>query len=100
MKTQAQVVTDLQQSPDEERRGRVIRYSIAMTIRVICIVLAMFVQGWMMWVCFAGAILLPYFAVVIANAKGVGAPQLKATRVVATQLQISADQFRVSDEPK
>ena len=100
MKAQAQVVTDLEQSPDEERRSRIIRYSIAMSVRMICIVLAMFLQGWMMWVCFAGAILLPYFAVVIANAQGVGAPAQKATRVVAAPLQISADDFRVTKETK
>ena len=39
-------------------------------IRVVCIVLAMFVEGWLMWLAFAGAIFLPYFAVVLANAQG------------------------------
>ncbi len=98
MKSTAQVVTDLQQSPDEERRGRIIRYSVAMGVRMVCIVLALVLQGWMMWVCFAGAILLPYFAVVVANSKGPGSPTQKATRVVAAPLQISADDFRVTDE--
>lgn len=41
-----------------------------MGIRVVCIVLAMFVEGWLMWLAFAGAIFLPYFAVVLANAQG------------------------------
>jgi hypothetical protein len=30
----------------------------------------MFVDGWLMWLAFAGAIFLPYFAVVLANAQG------------------------------
>ena len=30
----------------------------------------MFVEGWLMWLAFAGAIFLPYFAVVLANAQG------------------------------
>ena len=46
-----------------------LKYTVAMTIRVVCIVLAIFVEGWLMWLCFAGAIFLPYFAVVIANAQ-------------------------------
>lgn len=44
-----------------------IKYSIAMGIRMVCIVLMLFVQGWWLLVCAAGAILLPYFAVVVAN---------------------------------
>jgi hypothetical protein len=47
-----------------------LKYTLAMTIRVVCIVAAMFVEGWLMWLAFAGAIFLPYFAVVLANAQG------------------------------
>jgi hypothetical protein len=47
-----------------------LKYTLAMTIRVVCIVVAMFVEGWLMWLAFAGAIFLPYFAVVLANAQG------------------------------
>jgi hypothetical protein len=44
-----------------------IKYSVTMGIRVVCIVLMLFVQGWWLLVCAIGAITLPYFAVVIAN---------------------------------
>lgn len=44
-----------------------IKYSIAMGVRVLCIVAMLFVHGWWLVVCAAGAILLPYFAVVVAN---------------------------------
>jgi hypothetical protein len=46
-----------------------LKYTLAMTIRVVCIVVAIFVEGWLMWLAFAGAIFLPYFAVVLANAQ-------------------------------
>jgi hypothetical protein len=64
-----------------------IKYTAAMSIRVVCIILAVMVQGWLMWVFFAGAVFLPYFAVVIANAAGSNqsnglARAIKPTRVL------------------
>lgn len=66
----AQSITTVSESPDDERKSRMLKYTLAMTIRVVCIVLAMFAEGWLMWLAFAGAIFLPYFAVVLANAQG------------------------------
>ncbi|TFB97332.1 DUF3099 domain-containing protein [Cryobacterium sp. HLT2-28] len=65
-----QSITSLPPSPEAERRARMIKYSVAMGIRMICIVLMLFVHGWWLLVCAAGAILLPYFAVVVANVHG------------------------------
>jgi predicted tellurium resistance membrane protein TerC len=65
-----QSVTSLSVSPEQERKRRMIRYSIAMTIRTICIILGVFSTGVLMWIFFALAIFLPYFAVVMANAQG------------------------------
>jgi hypothetical protein len=65
-----QSITTVSESPDDERKSRMLKYTLAMTIRVVCIVVAMFVDGWLMWLAFAGAIFLPYFAVVLANAQG------------------------------
>jgi hypothetical protein len=48
----------------------VIRYSIAMTIRLICLILAVVLPDWWKVIPIIGAILLPYFAVVIANNAG------------------------------
>ena len=67
MKKAQQSVTSLPASPDHERHVRMIKYSVAMGIRMVCIVLLLFVQGWWLILCAAGAIFLPYFAVVIAN---------------------------------
>lgn len=47
-----------------------LHYTVAMSIRVVCLILGVLVQGPLMWVFFAGAIFLPYFAVVLANAQG------------------------------
>ena len=65
-----QSITTLPLSPEEERRRRMIRYSITMGIRMVCIVMMLFVQGWWLLVCALGAILLPYFAVIAANVHG------------------------------
>ena len=62
-----QSITSLPLSPEAERHSRMVKYSIAMGIRVVCIVLMLFVQGWWLLVCAVGAIVLPYIAVVIAN---------------------------------
>jgi Protein of unknown function (DUF3099) len=62
-----QSITSLPLSPEAERRHRMIKYSITMGIRVVCIVMMLFVQGWWLLVFAIGAITLPYFAVVIAN---------------------------------
>lgn len=44
-----------------------IRYSVTMGIRIVCVFLCVFVRGWWLVVCAAGAIFLPYIAVVLAN---------------------------------
>jgi predicted tellurium resistance membrane protein TerC len=62
-----QSVTSLPASPTDERRVRMIKYSVAMGIRMLCIIAMLFVQGWWLILCVAGAILLPYFAVIVAN---------------------------------
>ncbi|MBK7272538.1 MAG: DUF3099 domain-containing protein [Actinomycetales bacterium] len=53
---------------DTDMRMR--RYLITMAIRVLCFVLAVVFEGWLRWVFVAGAAVLPYIAVVLANAVG------------------------------
>lgn len=62
-----QSITSLPVSPEAERHSRMIKYSVAMGIRVVCIVLMLFVHGWGLVLCAIGAIALPYFAVIVAN---------------------------------
>jgi len=63
-------ITALPLAPDVERHRRAVKYTIAMSIRVLCLVSLLFVHGWWLLIPAAGAILLPYFAVVIANVSG------------------------------
>ena len=94
-----QTVTSIDVSPEDERRSRMVRYLVAMSIRVVCIIAGVYVEGWLMWVCFAGAVFLPYFAVIIANATG-GSSGSKAQTVVAPKLQIEAKDFKIIDVEK
>ena len=72
MREKPVVVTELPPSPDQERHSRMLRYGIAMGIRVLCIVACLFTPGWWLIIPALGAVLLPWFAVVIANAVGTG----------------------------
>jgi hypothetical protein len=47
-----------------------IKYSVAMGIRVLCLLSILFVHGWWMIIPALGAVFLPYFAVIVANAGG------------------------------
>ena len=60
-------VTSLQNSPELERRSRMIKYTVAMGIRLACIGACFLVSGWWLLIPALGAIILPYFAVVVAN---------------------------------
>jgi len=60
-------VTSLQQSPEAERRGRMLKYALAMGIRLVCIGLCFVTPGWWLLLPATGAVLLPYLAVVVAN---------------------------------
>jgi hypothetical protein len=51
---------------------RMVRYAVAMGIRVVCIVALFFLDGWFKLIAIAGAVFLPWVAVVIANAQTKG----------------------------
>lgn len=94
-----QAITALAEAPEHDRRRRMIRYTVAMIVRVICIVLAMVLQGWLMWVFFAAAIFLPYFAVVIANNAGNPQSDGKLAKIEAPTLVITASNFKNAENP-
>jgi uncharacterized protein YqgC (DUF456 family) len=60
-------VTSLQDSPESERRARMLKYSSAMGIRLVCIGACFVVSGWWLLIPALGAVFLPYVAVVAAN---------------------------------
>ncbi|MFW6774876.1 DUF3099 domain-containing protein [Nocardioides sp. CPCC 205120] len=67
-KADAVRITTAPVSPTEELDQRRRRYFIAMSVRTLCFLGAFAVgPGWLRWVLLAGAVFLPYFAVVAAN---------------------------------
>lgn len=61
-------ISDARESHTDEMRSRMIRYSVSMSIRLVCFVLVFVVPyPWLQWVMIAGAVFLPYFAVILAN---------------------------------
>ncbi|WP_081746434.1 DUF3099 domain-containing protein [Arthrobacter sp. H5] len=60
-------ISDAREAHSDEMRGRMIKYSVSMGIRLVCLILVFVVEGWLQWVMIAGAVFLPYFAVIIAN---------------------------------
>lgn len=61
-------VTSAPSSPADDQDQRVRRYLTMMGIRVVCLGLLFVTDGWLRWAAIAGAVVLPYFAVVTANA--------------------------------
>lgn len=61
-------VTNARSPLSADQAGRNRRYLISMSIRVLCFVLCIIFTGWLRWAFFVGALVLPWFAVVIANA--------------------------------
>lgn len=65
-----QSVTSAPISAADDQGHRVRRYLLTMGIRVICGALALFTAGWLRWTFVTLAVVLPYIAVVMANAVG------------------------------
>ena len=61
-------ITSAQPSLSSDLPARQRRYLISMMIRTACFIAAVFLPSPFRWVALAGAFLLPYFAVVMANA--------------------------------
>ncbi|ALV43487.1 hypothetical protein AU252_21850 [Pseudarthrobacter sulfonivorans] len=60
-------ITDAAAAHSEDMRQRMIKYAVAMGIRMVCLILIFVVDGWFKLVMVAGAVFLPWIAVVIAN---------------------------------
>jgi hypothetical protein len=69
---QVHLVTQARRSMSEDITARQRRYLLMMAIRTVCFVIAMVLflnhAGWLTAIPAVGAIFLPYFAVVMANA--------------------------------
>jgi hypothetical protein len=60
-------ITDAAAAHSEDMRERMIKYALAMGIRMVCLILIFVLDGWFKLVAVAGAVFLPWIAVVIAN---------------------------------
>ena len=65
--TEVHSITDAATAHSDEMRQRMIKYAIAMGIRMICLILIFVVDGWFKLIPVLGAVFLPWVAVVIAN---------------------------------
>lgn len=65
--TEVHSITDAAAAHSEEMRQRMIKYAVAMGIRMVCLILVFVVDGWFKVLPIIGAVFLPWFAVVIAN---------------------------------
>lgn len=61
------VITDARSGASQEMSQRIRRYTITMGFRIACFISMIFVEGPFRWVLFAGAVVLPYIAVILAN---------------------------------
>lgn len=66
--TEVYSITGVGQSLTEDQSGRTRRYLFSMLLRTACFIGAVIASGWLRWALVAGAVFLPYIAVVIANA--------------------------------
>ncbi|MCW1250263.1 DUF3099 domain-containing protein [Acaricomes phytoseiuli] len=65
-----QNITTAHTSHSDDIHRRLVKYSIAMGIRMVCLFAMFFVDGLWKLVPIAGAVFLPWFAVIIANGGG------------------------------
>lgn len=107
----AQSATSLPRAPREDAGARFTKYMITMGLRIACFIAMVFIQpyGWWTWLLGAGAVVLPWIAVVVANVgqdvAAVGAEnperQLEAARPApATPVDERPTVIRISETPR
>jgi hypothetical protein len=60
-------ITTARRGITDDQAVRVRGYVISMSVRAACFVLAVVASGWLRWAFVAGAVFIPYLAVVFAN---------------------------------
>ena len=61
-------MTSAPEARTEDQARRLKRYLITMAIRTVCFILLVVIDAWYRWIFAAGAVFLPFIAVVAANA--------------------------------
>lgn len=94
-------ITTAARSHLDDIRARQKRYLFSMSLRTICFVGAVIVRdGIFMWLLIAGALILPYIAVVMANvaAPRIEDPELRETAYTPLQLGGGDPALRLSSD--
>lgn len=83
----------------DEIRDRIVKYSVTMGIRMVCIVLIFVFDGWYRLIPMIGAVVLPWFAVIIANG-GSDTNNMDTSSLLneAPMYQLEAEPHRDDDE--
>jgi len=92
-------VTEARRGKSDDLAQRQRRYLISMGIRTLCFVTAVIVHGPLRWVLISAALVLPYIAVIMANAVGSGAGA-SPTAYVPHQAALGSGQRDVLDNGK
>lgn len=82
----------------EDVHDRAVRYIISMAIRSACLVGILFTEGWLRWVMVVGAVVVPYVAVVLANA-GKERPAPADTLMGAPEIEAPSSEGRPTYPP-
>lgn len=67
-KEQIHAITSAPTSLSADQSGRAKRYLLSMTLRTVCFLAAVATPSPWRWIFLLGAVTLPYFAVILANA--------------------------------
>ncbi len=89
-RTSSVTITGAQAPLSADQRARTRRYLISMAIRTVCFIGAILASGWLRWTLVAGAVLLPYVAVVMANAGRKRSERAEPMIILNDQRQIGA----------
>ena len=92
-------ITDVPESHTDEMHRRMVKYTLAMGIRLACLLLFFFIDSWFRWFFVAGAVFLPWIAVIIANG-GSDKSNLKHSDALldqAPQLELETGPYRPED---
>jgi Protein of unknown function (DUF3099) len=81
-------VSGVRESRTDDVRGRQRRYAISMGVRTLCFVGCVLTHGLLRIVLFVAALLLPYVAVVIANAGRARDPEAPVAVVLPSRTQL------------
>ncbi|MET1020902.1 MAG: DUF3099 domain-containing protein [Arthrobacter sp.] len=93
-------ITDAAAAHSEEMRQRMIKYAVAMGIRMVCLVLIFVVDGWFKVLPIIGAVFLPWIAVIIANGSDKAEIHADSLLDYAPLAQLDGPEYPASGSPK